>query len=50
VAELLLAIVLGVQAAAQLGAPYDAASVEREVLAMLAPASSSKTTRTKKTR
>ena len=51
VAEMLLAIVLGVQAAAQLGAPYDAASVEREVLAMLAPpGSSSKATRTKKTR
>ena len=39
-AEMLLAIVLGVQAAAQLGAPYDAAGVEREVLAMLAPRSS----------
>ena len=37
VAEMLLAIVLGVQSAAQLGAPYDAAAVEREVLAMLAP-------------
>lgn len=37
VAEMLLAIVLGVQAAAQLGAPYDARGVEREVLAMLSP-------------
>lgn len=37
VAEMLLAIVLGVQAAAQLGAPYDANRVERELLAMLAP-------------
>ena len=36
-AEILLAIVRGVQSAAQLGAPYDAAAVEREVLAMLAP-------------
>ncbi len=42
VAEMLLAIVLGVQAAAQLGAPYDAQSVEREVLAMLAPPSTKK--------
>ncbi|GAB4109585.1 MAG: hypothetical protein OHK0013_45180 [Sandaracinaceae bacterium] len=37
VAEMLLAIVLGVQVAAQLDAPHDAAGVEREVLAMLAP-------------
>jgi hypothetical protein len=37
---MLRASVLGVQAAAQLGAPYDAAGVEREVLAMLAPRSS----------
>ena len=36
-AEMLLAIVLGVQAAAQLEAPYDASGVERELLAMLAP-------------
>jgi AcrR family transcriptional regulator len=37
VAEMLLALVLGVQVAAQLGAPHDASGVEREVLAMLAP-------------
>lgn len=48
VAEMLLAIVLGVQAAAQLGAPYDAAGVEREVLAMLAPRNTTKTKAPKK--
>jgi AcrR family transcriptional regulator len=37
IAEMLLALVLGVQVAAQLGAPHDASGVEREVLAMLAP-------------
>lgn len=37
VAEMLLALVLGVQVAAQLGAPHDASGVEREVMAMLAP-------------
>ncbi len=37
IAELLLALVLGAQAAAQLGAPFEAERVEREVLAMLTP-------------
>jgi len=57
VAELLLAIVLGVQAASQLGAPYQSASAEREMLAMLAPrsakpprATKAKTARTERKR
>ncbi|MBX7191108.1 MAG: TetR/AcrR family transcriptional regulator [Sandaracinaceae bacterium] len=50
IAEMLLALVLGVQAAAQLGAPYDASGVERELLAMLAPreAESPKPTRARR--
>lgn len=35
IAEMLLALVLGVQVAAQLGAPYDAAGVEAELREML---------------
>lgn len=38
VADLLLAAVLGVLVASQLGAPYDATAVEAELHAMLAPA------------
>lgn len=43
-ADMLLAVVLGVQVAQQLGAPYDARAVQAELLRSLAPRSAARTT------